>query len=151
MRTAVLSSVSIHVLFTHRIRQTFIVTKSFDRLSVFHPHGAAYRLPQLLQLGFGEARFIVPPARSELADVFRRGIYPLLRKLADVNPNIFIFSGSVIKQILGNHIFLEALLENLSFEDEPPHGSPSGICCLISSRPVIRLVPALVAVSRVEC
>src|SRR5882762_2355403 len=138
-------------LLSYRIWQTFIVTKPFDRLSVFHPNGAACRLFHLLQFGLGEVRLITVPARPKLADVFCSGVYPLLYKFGDVNPSILVFMSAVIKQIFGNQVLLEALLNNLTFEKKAPHGSPSRIRCQVSGCSVVRLVPPLVALARIKC
>src|SRR5580765_6279172 len=100
-------------LFSHRIRQTSVVSESFDRPSVLHSDRGAHRVSHLLHLDLREVRLILVPAGPKLANVFCASTYSLFHKLADVDPNILVFMSAIIKHVFGNHVLLEAFLSNL--------------------------------------
>src|SRR5712692_1367203 len=134
------------------IWQTLIVTKSFDRFPIFHLDVFATLFLHLLEFGFGEVGLVVLPARSKLANVFCPSIYLLLYKVVDVNPCILVFViVVVVKKVLRNHVFLQPLLGDLTFEEQTPHCGACRIRRQVRGGSVVRLVPSLIILSRVPC
>src|SRR6266852_8033346 len=151
-RRAVSNPKSWDELFPQSIRQTLIVAKSFDRFPIFHLDVFATLFLHLLEFGFGEVGLVVLPARSKLANVFCPSIYLLLYKVVDVNPCILVFViVVVVKKVLRNHVFLQPLLGDLTFEEQTPHCGACRIRRQVRGGSVVRLVPSLIILSRVPC
>src|SRR6516165_2999597 len=138
---------SCFVLLANGIGQSVIVTKAFDGFTVFFPsHDLAPNVSfHLLNFRCAWIRIVVLPSGPKLAHVFSISIHFFFNVITDIDPYVFVaMVVVVIKEIVGDHVFVQAFLRNLPFEKQSPHGRARRVRREIRGGAMVGFVPALI-------